>query len=252
MSGFHVIVNPSSGGDRTARTAGPVVTAPRQVGAQVRVTISPGPEAADDLVGATVGAGERCIAVGAIGMVSSIAGPAHAYSACLGIVPPGRGNDFAHQLGVPHDRVRLAASFLVSDPTPVDAIQVAGRVAMGSVYAGVDSRTSQIVNGLRRMPAPLQYPYRAARALATFPRTSYRVVVDGTVHEYDGFTVVAANSGYYGSGMHIAPATDVQDGLLDVVMLAPGNRGGSSHGCRACIAARTSITRRSPSRAGVS
>lgn len=88
----------------------------------------------------------------------------------------------------------------------------------------MDSRTSQIVNGLHRMPAALQYPYAAVRSLATFPRTSYRVTVDGYAHEYDGFTVVAANSGFYGNGMHIAPWADVQDGVLDVVMLGAGSR----------------------------
>ena len=32
-----------------------------------------------------------------------------------------------------------------------------------------------------------------------------------------GYNVVAANSGYYGSGLHVAPDARVDDGVLDVV-----------------------------------
>lgn len=224
MNSIHLIVNPTSGGGRAPAAAQPVIDALRTRGAQVRVTMSPGPEAADDLVARCARAGERCIAVGGDGMVSSMAGPAVRHGVEFGIVPAGRGNDFARQLGIPHDPDEQAVRLLAADVTPVDAIEVAGHVVVGSVYAGVDSRTSEIVNGLHRMPAALQYPYGAVRSLATFPCTSYTVTVDEGVNRYDGFTVVAANSGYYGKGMHIAPGADVHDGLLDVVMIAAGSR----------------------------
>jgi diacylglycerol kinase family enzyme len=43
--------------------------------------------------------------------------------------------------------------------------------------------------------------------------------VDGEEHRREGYTVVAANSGYYGFGKHIAPGARVDDGLLDVVLI---------------------------------
>lgn len=224
MTAVHLVVNPASGGGRALATAQPVIDALRARGAQVRVTTSPGPDAADDLVAGCAQQRERCVAVGGDGMVSSMAGPAIRHGVDFGIVPAGRGNDFARQLGIPRDPEKQATRLLGPAVTPVDAIDVAGRVVVGSVYAGVDSRTSQIVNGLNRMPAALQYPYGAVRSLATFPRTTYSVTVDGELYRYGGFAVVAANSGYYGKGMHIAPGADLRDGLLDVVMIAAGNR----------------------------
>lgn len=182
------------------------------------------PKLMDELVAATVRAGERCVAVGGDGTVSSMAGPVVRHGGVLGIIPAGRGNDFARQLGIPGDPERQADRLMADVPTAVDVIDVEGRIVVGSVYAGVDSRTSQIVDGLHRMPTLLQYPYGAVRALATFPSTSYRVTVDGQVLEYSGFTAVVANSGFYGKGMHIAPHADVRDGLLDVVMLGAGGR----------------------------
>ncbi len=224
MNTFQVVINPSSGSGNAAGTAQPVIDALRARGARVRTTMSPGPQAADALVAASAAAGERCIAVGGDGMVSSMVGPVFRYGVEFGIIPAGRGNDFARQLGVPVDPEQQASALLAPTATAVDAIAVADRVVAGSVYAGVDSRTSQIVNGLHRMPTALQYPYGAVRSLATFPRTAYTVTIDGAVHRYEGFTVVVANSGYYGKGMHIAPGADVRDGLLDVVMIAAGSR----------------------------
>jgi diacylglycerol kinase family enzyme len=37
-------------------------------------------------------------------------------------------------------------------------------------------------------------------------------------------TVVAANSGFYGGGMHIAPGASPHDGLLDVVVVAAASK----------------------------
>jgi diacylglycerol kinase family enzyme len=62
------------------------------------------------------------------------------------------------------------------------------------------------------------------RSLLTYTPTTFRLTVDGVSHEQDAFSVVVANSGYYGSGMHIAPMADVHDGLLDVVVLPAGSR----------------------------
>ncbi len=48
--------------------------------------------------------------------------------------------------------------------------------------------------------------------------------MDGEVHERSGYTVVAANSAFYGFGRHIAPDAAVDDGLLDVVVIKDAPR----------------------------
>ena len=94
----------------------------------------------------------------------------------------------------------------------------------GSVYAGVDARAAEIVDGRTWLPRRLQYPYAALRSLATYRPGRYRVSVDGVEREYDAATVVVANSAYYGKGMQIAPAAAVEDGLLDVVVIEAASR----------------------------
>jgi len=111
----------------------------------------------------------------------------------------------------------------------VDLIQVtlpgaAPRLVAGSVYSGVDARASEIVDRSHRLPRKLQYPWAALRALATYSPADFRVSVDGVEASYDAASVVVANSAYYGSGMKIAPAASVSDGILDVIVIEAASK----------------------------
>jgi diacylglycerol kinase family enzyme len=44
------------------------------------------------------------------------------------------------------------------------------------------------------------------------------------VHQHTAATVVVANSAFYGKGMRIAPDARLDDGLLDVVVIAAASR----------------------------
>jgi YegS/Rv2252/BmrU family lipid kinase len=157
-------------------------------------------------------------------MVASLAGPVVEAGGVLGIVPAGRGNDFARSLGLGTAPATVAATLLRADARRVDVITVDGRVVVGSVYAGVDSLASEIVDRSHHLPRRVQYPYAALRSLLTVRPTAYEVVVDGEAHRFEAFTTVVANSGYYGAGMHIAPDAVVDDGLLDVVVVPAASR----------------------------
>jgi len=226
---FHFLVNPSSGGGAAPAAVLPVSRLLRDAGAEVTVTYSPGLRECERLVAEALSCEQVVVAVGGDGMVASLVGPVVAGDGVLGIVPAGRGNDFARQLGVAGGPDDIAATLSKAEPRRVDVIDVdtgTGRhvVVVGSVYAGVDSRASQIVDRVHRLPSRLQYPYAAVRALASYRPTTYRIAVDGQARDHVAATVVVANSGYYGSGMHIAPDASPCDGLLDVVVIGAASR----------------------------
>lgn len=221
---FHFLVNPASGGGAAPAAVVPVARILRDAGARVEVTYSPGPVESRSLAARSMAGGAVVVAVGGDGMVGSLAGTVVRAGGVLGIVPSGRGNDFARQLGLSQDPQDVAAALLKSEPHAVDVIDVAGHAVVGSVYAGVDSRASELVDRAHRMPLRVQYPYAAVRALATYHPSTYRIDVDGETHEHMAATVVVANSGYYGSGMHIAPDAVLDDGLLDVVVVRAASR----------------------------
>lgn len=221
---FTFLVNPASGGGAAPGAALPVARLLREAGARVDVTYSPGPAAMADLVRAAVDRDDVVVSVGGDGMLSSLAGVVAAAGGVLGVLPAGRGNDFARMLGLPTDAAGLARTLLDGPLRQVDLLrcEVPGspaRVVAGSVYAGVDARAAEIVHGMRRVPARLQYPVAALRALATYRPAAVRAVVDGATHEFRAATVVVANSCYYGKGMRVAPDACLDDGLLDLVVV---------------------------------
>jgi YegS/Rv2252/BmrU family lipid kinase len=226
---FTFLVNPTSGGGAAPAAVVPVARALREAGASVDVTYSPGPRAMDALVHAAVDRGDVVVSVGGDGMLSSLAGLVSAAGGTLGVVPAGRGNDFARMLGLPRSPADVARLLLEGEVRKVDLIRLAlpgaqEEVVAGSVYAGVDARASEIVDRAHRLPRRLQYPFAALRSLATYRPAHYRVTVDGRTSEYDAATVVVANSAYYGSGMKIAPSATLDDGLLDVVVIEAASK----------------------------
>ncbi len=224
MRSFHLLVNPLSGGGAAPASAVPVARALREAGACVRLSYSPGPAGCRALVEKSVTRDEVVVAVGGDGMVASLAGTVVERGGVLGIVPAGRGNDFARQLGLPTEAAAVADTLLTGQVRSVDVIDAGDRVVVGSVYAGVDSRASELVDRAHRLPRRLQYPYAAVRALASYQPTRFHIEVDGAVHVHDAAAVIVANSGFYGSGMHIAPRADITDGLLDVVVIGAASR----------------------------
>lgn len=223
---FRIIINPVAGRGRAPAHALPVSKLLRQDGYRVEIvyTTTPGDAATETERAAAAGA--IAVAAGGDGMVALVAGAAARCDATLGIVPAGRGNDFARQLGIgpgcgPEQLARILAG---AEPRAIDMLDAGPRLVAGSVYVGIDSRASEILDRTRWVPGPLQYPYAAVRAIASYRPRDYTITVDGVRGEHHAATVVVANSGFYGSGMQIAPQASVEDGLLDVVVIGAASR----------------------------
>jgi len=223
MVSFTAVVNPAAGSDPAAKLI-PVARRLREAGATVAVEYSRSLEHAADLARDAAKKGDVVIAAGGDGMVGGLAGALAGTGAVLGILPAGRGNDFARQLALPSDPEALADLLLSAEPRAIDVIEVetgdgAKRIVVGSVYGGVDSVANAHINRMTRLPGSLAYYLGPLRAIATWRPVSYRITVDGETREERGYSVIAANSGYYGYGLHVAPDAAVDDGLLDVVIL---------------------------------
>lgn len=219
MRAFTAIVNPAAGGSASASCLIPLGRLLREAGAELDVEYSRGMEHAADVARAAAEAGRVVLGVGGDGMVGCVGGALAGTDTVFGIVPAGRGNDFARQLGVPSDAAELAPLLLEGEPRAVDAIEANGTPVLGSVYAGIDAIANDNANRTRLLRGSAAYYVGALRAVLTWRHADYLITVDGAEHRREGYTVVAANSGYYGFGKHIAPDARVDDGLLDVVLI---------------------------------
>ncbi|MFC8872006.1 YegS/Rv2252/BmrU family lipid kinase [Streptomyces sp. NPDC057148] len=224
MRQFTAVVNPTAGGATSAAALLGVARLLREAGAGLETEYSRSLGHAREIARRAGERGRVVLAVGGDGMAGGIGGALSGTRATLGLVPAGRGNDFARALGLPTDPAALAEVLLRGEPRPVDTIEVTSAahhrtVVLGSVYAGVDALANRHANETRLLRGAASYYAGALRAVTGWRATRYRVTVDGEEHAFTGYTTVAANSGYYGFNRRIAPAAQVDDGLLDVVMI---------------------------------
>ena len=163
------------------------------------------------------GRDEVVVALGGDGLVGKLAG-ALSGSAPLGVVPAGRGNDFARALGIPEDvggatrvlldGVRKALDLGEANGKPFACIASMGTTPTRTASQTTPSWCAGTWSTRTRDPGP-----------AGVEAGAFTVRLDGREHRFEGYTVAAANTGYYGGGMNMAPAADASDGLLDVVMV---------------------------------
>ncbi|MER5965371.1 diacylglycerol kinase family protein [Streptomyces sp. NPDC002057] len=224
MRQFTAVVNPTAGG--SSGTAGllPLARLLREAGARIDTVYSRSLQHAQELAQEAGAQGHVVLAVGGDGMAGGVGGALSGTDTVLGLVPAGRGNDFARALGLPTDAPRLAGILLDGAPRAVDTIEVEsaahGRICvLGSVYAGVDAVANRHANASRVLRGAASYYAGGLRAVLAWKPAAYRITVDGVLHERTGYTVIAANSGFYGFGRNVAPGARVDDGILDVVVI---------------------------------
>jgi diacylglycerol kinase (ATP) len=141
-------------------------------------------------------------------------------SCALGIVPVGSGNDLARALGIEQDPLDAARRAVVGAPRPIDLGKVGDRYFAGTVGLGFDGEVARFVNEMSGFPpGALAYPYALLRTLWRFEPPVLRVEHDGGAFEDRAMLAVFANSPFFGGGMRIAPAAELDDGLLDLVIL---------------------------------
>jgi YegS/Rv2252/BmrU family lipid kinase len=215
-----VIINPSAGGGRAGRSLEAVTAAldAHRIEYQVEPTTSL--EHARELARAAAAAGEVAVALGGDGLAGAMAGALAGTGGVLGVLPGGRGNDFARALGIPLEPAAACDVLATGVAQPLDLGEVDGRTFIGIASCGFDSEANRIANETKLVRGNLVYAYAALKALVTWRPTTFTVTEPGRApRSVRGYTVAAANSKAYGGGMLMAPDASLTDGLLDVVII---------------------------------
>jgi YegS/Rv2252/BmrU family lipid kinase len=215
-----LIVNPSAGGGRAGRALPDVRTELMRQDVEHHVEETRSLGHARELAVAATTAGETAVAFGGDGLVGAVAGALKHSSGVLGVLPGGRGNDFARVLGIPLEPRAACGVLATGAVRELDLGEVGSRTFISIASCGFDSDANRIANQTRLVRGNLVYTYGALRALAGWRPARFEVVIDGgETRAMVGYTVAAANSGAYGGGMMLAPNASPHDGALDVVLV---------------------------------
>lgn len=178
---FCLVVNPAACGGRCGRRLPETLGALADCGARdVRVCPTTSLGHAVELAEEATARQETVVAVGGDGLVGTLAGAVSRAGGVLGIIPAGRGNDFAHMLGIPARPAAAAEALLSGEPRAVDLIGVQcgdgpELAVAGSVYLGVPSEGGEIANRSWWARGPVGYQLAGVGALLGWRPATFTV-----------------------------------------------------------------------------
>jgi diacylglycerol kinase (ATP) len=224
-----LLVNPSSGrgyGSAHGRRAAEIL---EKAGVRVQLIETPTFEQTlDHAKDTTTKDCDVVVAVGGDGTANAVANglcrsPSSARPA-MGVVPCGRGNDFAASLGV--EELPDACNTLVAGKRRrIDVGTTDEGFFLGVAGAGFDSKVAR--RAQRQGPllsGSAVYTFALLRTLTDFKPIPARVTYDSGVFEGPMMFVVAGNNDRYGGGMRITPHASMFDGVLDLCLVKEVSR----------------------------
>jgi YegS/Rv2252/BmrU family lipid kinase len=213
-----LFLNPAAAGGRAARALPEVRAELDRAGVEHRTLDTRSLDHAREAALEAAAEDETVVAIGGDGLVGCLAGALMNTDSALGIVPGGRGNDFARVLGIPKEPNEAARLLVEGEARLVDVGNVNGKPFVGIASVGFDSEANRIANETRVVKGDLVYLYAGLRTLAAWKPVRFTVKVDGVTHTLTGYGVAVANSKAYGGGMYLVPHAELDDGRLDVLL----------------------------------
>jgi diacylglycerol kinase (ATP) len=140
----------------------------------------------------------------------------------LGLLPLGTANDLARTLGLPTDLAGAGAVIARGRTRRIDLGLVNGKHFFNVASLGLSAQVArELTRETKRRWGVLGYPltlWRAARRMRSF-RADIRC--DRHRRRLRSMQIWIGNGRYFGGGMTIAADAEIDDGMLDLVSLAP-------------------------------
>ncbi|GAB3994958.1 diacylglycerol kinase [Nocardioides marmoraquaticus] len=227
-----VISNPTSGRGTGARVAARTADLLRARGHEVVELAGRDAEEAEALVRRAVADGpDLLVVVGGDGMVHLALQAVSGSDVRLGLVPAGTGNDVARYLDVPRGDVSAAVGVLLDgeerrlDVAVVEAGRTTGeRRFLTVMAAGFDAVVNERANAMRWPRGQARYTLATLAELRTLAPIPYVLELDGRTEQLEATMVAVGNGPSFGGGLRITEGAELDDGLLDVVVIAPMSR----------------------------
>jgi diacylglycerol kinase (ATP) len=151
----------------------------------------------------------------------------------LGIIPYGKGADFARMLGMPRDYMEACRQLLRLEPRLVDLGRITclreghevERYFINAAGLGFDGEVAEVVNRFPKvLGGTITYLVCLLIGLVTYRNKNVELSFDGQHARGRVNSVIVCNGCYVGGGMFIAPGALFDDGLFYVVILGNLNK----------------------------
>jgi diacylglycerol kinase (ATP) len=149
----------------------------------------------------------------------------------LALIPRGTANQVAHNLRIPANLEEAVEVAVNGKPSPVDLGRIGDRVFALVAGAGLDAAVmASATRGMKERWGFGAYVFAAVKEALTAQPVNFRITADGKLLEVRAVSVMLANVGElfahflpFPVPLGPQPRSSWQDGLFDVVVVAPRN-----------------------------
>ena len=217
-----IIANSVSGRGRARRIGERVADLLRERDVDADLMVSEASGDCERIAREVLAHGARQVAAcGGDGTVHEVVNGLANSDAVLGVVPCGRGNDLARALGVSRDVKDVVNTLVHGVERAIDLGKAGDRFFATVATLGFDTAVAQRMRSRpSRLGGTMSYLLAALQTLVGYRSPFVRLRGDFGVFEGRVLLAATANAPFYGSGVKIAPDAIVDDGVLDVCIVA--------------------------------
>ncbi|MEW5826155.1 MAG: diacylglycerol kinase family protein [Candidatus Bipolaricaulota bacterium] len=160
------------------------------------------------------------VAMGGDGTINEVANGLVGRAAVLGVIPAGKGNDFARMMGIPSDPVTAARALPRAVEKTVDLGRVgADRHFVNGLGMGIDAQVARDVLAMEHLRGAPAYLYAAVKEVFRFSAFPVHIATASGEQTMNCLSLGVANGKFCGGGFMLAPRAEVADGLIDVAAI---------------------------------
>lgn len=158
-------------------------------------------------------------AVGGDGTVCEVVNGIIGSRSCLAVIPAGSGNDFIKSLGIPKDPIEAVKTMIMGRHKTVDLAKADHCYFVNIASYGFDAEVVKSAGEAPNIIKPISYLYALFKCVIKPKVSEINITIDGIIYKRSVLFVAIANGRYYGGGMMVAPAAEIDDGLLDIILV---------------------------------
>ena len=220
MTDIRLIVNPSSGRGRGRAVAKQATRLLASHGVAHEVCYSSSVHEPARLAReAVAGRAAAVVAIGGDGLVSQVAGPLVGTETPLGIIPAGRGNDFARGLGIPLDVAAACATVATARQRRIDIGQANGRYFFSVAVMGFAAEINRKANASTRLRVNAAYSLLTVATIFSSQPRLFTLKYEGRRRRCYSWLIAVGNTWSSGRGMALVPTARPDDGQLDACVV---------------------------------
>ena len=158
------------------------------------------------------------IAVGGDGTVNEVASSLLNSKTALGIIPMGSGNGLARHLKIPINPTKAIQYLLSSELKTIDTLKINNWFSVNVSGLGYDGYVAYLFDkaGKRGLSS---YTKIGLREYFSYPIAGFEIEADEKSVNAQAHMVVIANASQFGNAAIISPRSNLQDGLMDVIIV---------------------------------